>query len=138
YVLELEKLANMDHATNIYNRHYLYKNFMNIENKKAIMLLDLDDFKKVNDTHGHDIGDLVLKECARRIKQHLETKDILARVGGDEFTIVITSENKKPTEVIAKEIIKILSEWSSFPVPVFLSTSIGIYEFKEDHSMTID
>ncbi|MFD2657675.1 sensor domain-containing diguanylate cyclase [Gracilibacillus thailandensis] len=137
YVLELEKLATIDSLTNLYNRHYLYENFLHIKNKKAIMLLDLDNFKEVNDTYGHDVGDLVLKEAASRINQQIGNNDILARIGGDEFAIVITEANKKPLEAIANDIIKALSEWSNYPVAVSISTSIGICMVDEGNANNI-
>ncbi|SFL33064.1 diguanylate cyclase (GGDEF) domain-containing protein [Gracilibacillus orientalis] len=137
YVLELERLASIDSLTNLHNRHYLYENFPKMKNKKAVMLLDLDNFKEVNDTYGHDVGDLVLKEVASRINKQIESNDILARVGGDEFAIVITKENNKTLEDIANDIIDVLSEWSNFPVTVLISASIGICMINEDNATNI-
>ncbi|WP_208587650.1 sensor domain-containing diguanylate cyclase [Gracilibacillus suaedae] len=137
YVLELEKLATIDSLTNLYNRHYLYENFLHIKNKKAIMLLDLDNFKEVNDAYGHDVGDLVLKEAASRVNQQIGNNDILARIGGDEFAIVITEENKKLLEAIANDIIHALSEWSNYPVAVSISASIGICMIDEDNATNV-
>ncbi len=137
YVLELEKLASIDSLTNLHNRHYLYENFPDIKNKKAIMLLDLDNFKEVNDTYGHDVGDLVLKEAASRINQQIGSNDTLARIGGDEFAIVITEENKKPLAAIATDIIHALSEWNNYPVAVSISASIGISMIDEENVTNI-
>ncbi|MGP4038754.1 diguanylate cyclase domain-containing protein [Gracilibacillus sp. D59] len=137
YVLELERLASIDSLTNLYNRHYLYENFPIMKNKKAIMLLDLDNFKEVNDTYGHDVGDLLLKEAASRINQQIGVNDTLARVGGDEFAIVIMEENDKPLEAIAKDIIQVLSVWNNFPVAVSVSASIGICMIDENNATNI-
>jgi len=93
--LDLEKLANYDMLTMIYNRRYLFQ-ILNDEYEKAkildinftIALLDLDNFKLVNDTFGHCIGDDVLKKVVLVIKEYLREKDIVGRYGGEEFLII--------------------------------------------------
>mgnify|MGYP006346909239 FL=1 len=93
--MDLEKLANYDMLTMIYNRRYLFQ-ILNDEYEKAkildinftIALLDLDDFKLVNDTFGHCIGDDVLKKIVLVIKENLREKDIVGRYGGEEFLII--------------------------------------------------
>ncbi len=55
------------------------------------MFLDLDKFKQLNDTHGHDVGDLMLQEVARRLQQNIRAVDTVARLGGDEFVVLIQS-----------------------------------------------
>ena len=54
----------------------------------SILLLDLDDFKPINDVHGHEVGDIVLCETARRLKENVRGTDLIARLGGDEFAII--------------------------------------------------
>ena len=93
--LDLEKLANYDMLTMIYNRRYLFQ-MLDDEYEKAkildinftIALLDLDDFKLVNDTFGHFIGDDVLKRIVEVIKECLREKDMVGRYGGEEFLII--------------------------------------------------
>lgn len=93
--MDLEKLANYDMLTMTYNRRYLFQ-VLNDESEKAkildinftIALLDLDNFKLVNDTFGHCVGDDVLKEIVVEIKKYLREKDIVGRYGGEEFLII--------------------------------------------------
>lgn len=96
--LELEELAYYDTLTKIPNRKTIENIIQNnINHSKRdgsefyIALIDLDDFKKVNDTHGHDVGDKVLVECVKRIKNSIRDSDTLGRLGGDEFIIVFAN-----------------------------------------------
>ncbi len=93
---KLEFLANHDTLTNLPNRLYLSSNMEHIlkvakrnNTKVAVIFMDLDKFKQINDSFGHDYGDEVLREIAVRLKKVLREKDLIARIGGDEFVIVI-------------------------------------------------
>lgn len=93
---QTEKLAMVDSLTNVFNRRYmdivLKKEFNRCEryNKSfSLCILDLDDFKKVNDTKGHQFGDLVLVELASLIKTTIREEDIICRYGGEEFIIIL-------------------------------------------------
>lgn len=102
--------------------------------KIAIMFLDLDRFKLVNDTLGHMIGDELLREVGQRLQKCLRECDTLARIGGDEFTILLPEvyDNNAATEV-AKKIISILKEpFSIHGHECFISTSIGIAHYPDD------
>ncbi|MET1123453.1 GGDEF domain-containing protein, partial [Priestia megaterium] len=87
-------LAFHDSLTGLPNRRKFEKDLKNIlnttqtsANDVAVMFLDLDRFKKINDRLGHDVGDLLLIEVAKRLRSCLRSKDVVARQGGDEFTI---------------------------------------------------
>lgn len=92
----LLKISRTDPLTELLNRRGLEEDLRK-EARRALpsgsyslaMLVDVDDFKKVNDGHGHDAGDQVLKEIARRLKESLRQEDIAARVGGDEFLVLL-------------------------------------------------
>ena len=100
----------------------------------ALLFIDLDGFKKINDLHGHDAGDQVLKEVANRLVPCVRAADTVARLGGDEFIIIL----QEPGEIdhiatVARKIVKILA----LPIPIFnetatLSACIGIAVFPED------
>lgn len=95
----------------------------------SVMLLDLDGFKAVNDTHGHDAGDLVLIETAKRLKDNVRGDDIVARLGGDEFLIVLTKCGTKNVEtIVAEKIIKAvqLPIRITEEIDVTIGVSIGI------------
>jgi two-component system cell cycle response regulator len=93
---EMHQMANYDAVTGIYNKHVLEKRlneeFSYAHRKKiplSLLMLDIDHFKKVNDTHGHMAGDYVLQGIAKRIGKALRGEDILARYGGEEFVVIM-------------------------------------------------
>lgn len=110
YEHRLEKMAYQDYLTKIPNRRSLMESLPNLikdaeENEKllAIAYLDLDFFKQINDTYGHEIGDRLLALYVKRIENNLRETDKIARVGGDEFIITIEALNSK------EEAVKIIS-----------------------------
>ncbi len=102
YVRQVKDHATRDFLTGLYNRRHLFEigntlhaNARRGNCKIAIGLIDVDHFKKINDTHGHDIGDLVLREIAQTLKQTLRSSDIIARFGGEEFVcLVVLKDNE--------------------------------------------
>jgi two-component system, cell cycle response regulator len=89
-------LALTDSLTGLFNRRYLMVHLeklinKNVESKKAlcVLMLDIDHFKKVNDSHGHAVGDEVLKTFAERVSQRLRSFDLVARLGGEEFVVIL-------------------------------------------------
>jgi len=88
----------------------------------AILLLDLDYFKEINDTYGHDAGDYVLVEVARRFHDCVRTSDIIARLGGDEFLIILVNCTSEHIRQIARNIIIALSK----PIPLNAATTLHI------------
>ncbi|MDX8126930.1 bacteriohemerythrin [Methylomonas sp. OY6] len=138
---KIEQLAFFDQLTRLPNRK-LFHDRLTQEIKKAhrdgsivaLLFIDLDHFKDVNDALGHDVGDLLLIEAARRIKKQVRDSDTLARLGGDEFTVIL-SELTDGSDVgpIAQAIISCLSE--AFLLrghEAFVSASIGIAMYPED------
>ena len=130
YYLELERLAYRDSLTGLYNRYFLQKYFDESPVKDgAIFFLDLDGFKMVNDKHGHDKGDQVLKETALKLEHFLKQKQLgfAVRLGGDEFIIIIEGmASKEKIEEVAKSILSIMSSWETGMEEFQLSVSIGI------------
>lgn len=111
----------------------------------AALLIDLDKFKPVNDTHGHDAGDLVLKTVSKRLMQSVRSSDIVMRWGGDEFLLFITIDSNKPDDVASGLAAKLISSLSreislddlSISENVILGASIGIALYP-DHSVNTD
>jgi diguanylate cyclase (GGDEF)-like protein/PAS domain S-box-containing protein len=133
--------ANFDSLTGLPNRRMFFdrlkqatKRTRRDHQKLAVMLLDLDNFKEINDVYGHDQGDLLLIEVTKRIQQCIRQSDILARLGGDEFTIVVTEvKNERFLEQIAQQIIKSLQPAISLNDHiVYITASIGITVFPDD------
>lgn len=137
----LHHLAYYDDLTHLPNRSMLHENLrlaiaksQRYGGKLALMFIDLDRFKIVNDSLGHHIGDLLLSTVAQRLKDCLREGDFIARLGGDEFTVVIDNFSQKQ-EIIttAQKIVDSLS--ISFQLneqEVFISCSIGISVFPTD------
>jgi diguanylate cyclase (GGDEF)-like protein/hemerythrin-like metal-binding protein len=92
----LEKISNTDELTGVFNRHFLEQTVISemvrqnrYQEPLSMIMIDLDHFKKINDTYGHDIGDLVLLEVSCRIKKAIRDTDYLFRWGGEEFLILV-------------------------------------------------
>ncbi|WP_296054789.1 diguanylate cyclase [uncultured Amphritea sp.] len=96
--------------------------------KVAIFFIDLDGFKAVNDTLGHNAGDLVLKETATRLSSSIREVDTVARVGGDEFWILLTEiHDKDSVKIVAEKVVKAVSTpYKAESIDVNISASIGI------------
>jgi diguanylate cyclase (GGDEF)-like protein/PAS domain S-box-containing protein len=133
--------ANFDLLTGLPNRS-MFHDRLEHEIKKAsragrrlaLMFIDLDHFKEVNDTLGHDMGDILLKEAARRLSSCIRQVDTVARLGGDEFTILIDgSEDSGSVERVARDILTKLAEPFRLKIEtVYLSASIGITLYPDD------
>ncbi len=140
---QISYLAYHDALTGLSNRKAFYER-LHIElerslrtgNKAAILFLDLDGFKLINDNYGHEAGDFLLKEVAGRLKDILREIDTVARMGGDEFTLLLTDINdRSKAEVVANKIRESVGE----PIiiegnPVRIRASIGISIFPDDGS----
>lgn len=93
-LVEMENVASRDHLTGLANRNALERYLDRVTHENiplTVLYLDLDGFKKVNDTLGHDAGDQLLIETGRRLKQNIENGEFVARLGGDEFVLVLKS-----------------------------------------------
>jgi diguanylate cyclase (GGDEF)-like protein/PAS domain S-box-containing protein len=133
--------ANFDLLSGLPNR-YMFRDRLEQEIKKerraglslALLLIDLDHFKEINDTLGHHIGDGLLVEAARRISACTRESDTVARLGGDEFTVIITQlPDDKYVDGIAQEIITRLAEPYQLGDEVaYVSASIGITLYPND------
>lgn len=109
--LEIE--LQIDPLTQIYRKSYfdiaLEKELVH-NNNVALAVIDIDDFKMINDTYGHPIGDLVLKEFADTIKNYLRSDDIFARWGGEEFLILFKRTDANNALIITQKICKIIED----------------------------
>jgi len=133
--------ANFDFLTRLPNRHMFHDRLQQEITKShraglplALLFLDLDQFKEVNDTLGHDIGDRLLKQAAQRLSSCVRESDTVARLGGDEFTIIL-SELKDVNVVkrIGQNILEKLAQpFMLEGEEVFISASIGITLYPED------
>ena len=133
--------ANFDQLTGLLNRHYMQSYMHSVftrakRNKKkvALLFLDLDNFKNINDTLGHGTGDEVLKQTADRITTLLRESDTSARTGGDEFTVLLESlEENSHAEVVASKLVNLFKE--PFIVEgreIHTTVSVGISIYPDD------
>ena len=102
--------------------------------KTALLFIDLDHFKEINDSFGHDVGDEILKTVSNRLKDVLRDEDTVSRLGGDEFTIILGElKEVQDSSLIAKKILKVLSEPMIAKNNTFyISSSIGISIYPDD------
>lgn len=139
--------ANHDTLTKLPNRNlfndrltYGLNNAKRHKTKLALLFIDLDHFKEINDSLGHNIGDEVLKEVAKKLQNCTREKDSLARLGGDEFTIILEDlHNSQDASVLAQKVIHSLVE----PIKInehllYISTSIGISLYPDNGLSTQD
>jgi len=138
---ELEYLAYHDALTGLYNRKAFIeklgdtiKEAKRYAHKRAILYIDLDKFKKVNDIYGHEIGDKLLVEVSGRLQAILRESDYISRLGGDEFTIIMTNAENMNPEVVAGKVVERLSQpYDIMGIDIdFVSPSIGISEYPID------
>jgi diguanylate cyclase (GGDEF)-like protein len=137
----LHQIATYDQLTNLPNRYLLQADFTRkleetARNKKmlATLFFDIDHFKEINDMHGHEAGDKLLREAASRVSDVTRNYDLLARFGGDEFVMVMSNvENRADVIYVAEKIISSFNKTFSLPAAdVQVTTSIGISVFPED------
>ena len=105
YVARIEGLTFLDYLTTLWNRRYLFEEgknlYLKLKRRQAhfcLAMIDLDHFKRVNDSFGHDVGDQVLKRTAGLLKEHFSGDAIVARLGGEEFCVLFRHEEEQPTQ----------------------------------------
>lgn len=141
---QILKLSTFDRITGTVNSNMLAQEFQQlIETSKkynqtlAVLFLDLDRFKVINETLGHSYGDLLLKKVASRLKGLLQNKDLIARFGGDEFVIILPNiQHAKEAVHMSEEILSALQQpFLIKDKELFITASIGIalYPFDGDH-----
>ena len=148
---EIQQLAFFDPLTSLPNRRLLADRLTlalassaRSGNEGALMFIDLDNFKSLNDTHGHLEGDLLLQEVARRLVSIVRRDDTVARLGGDEFVVMLENLDQDPTiaatqsEVLASKVLSTLNQPYSLTNHQHHSTaSIGVTLF-QDHRLSVD
>ncbi|SFV62924.1 diguanylate cyclase (GGDEF domain) [hydrothermal vent metagenome] len=135
---KLKRLATKDALTGIYNR---YKTTLIIEDQIkrenryneifSLLMFDIDHFKKVNDTYGHDIGDYVLQELCHVVSNNIRDTDKFGRWGGEEFMLIAPHTNKKEAIELAEKIRKSIEE-HPFKQVQQITISVGVTEYKRE------
>lgn len=136
YIRDLKYVATRDFLTGLYNRRHFFdmgeKIFARAHRSQksiAVALIDIDFFKQVNDTHGHDIGDLVLKNIAELLNSNLRASDLIARFGGEEFGFLLPNINAEEAWIIFEALRKKIAD-NSINLPddtvLKITASIGV------------
>lgn len=137
----VERQANYDLLTGLPNRSYFYENLrwsvaeaQRNKSKLAVLFIDLDKFKPVNDNYGHLTGDKVLQSIAQRIRNCLRESDLVARISGDEFTVVLRQMDNEfaPIDVAEKLLTEIRKPYAIMDRQIYCGASIGISVFPDD------
>jgi diguanylate cyclase (GGDEF)-like protein len=139
--VQMEFLSNHDTLTNLPNRRFFsHKLEQSLASGKrndsqfALFFLDLDDFKLVNDTLGHDIGDELLRMVSMRLQENTRESDTLARIGGDEFNLIVKhySNDNEVTKIAKRYLALFQMPFHCFGHDITISVSIGISRYPED------
>jgi diguanylate cyclase (GGDEF)-like protein len=141
----MRNMANHDALTGLPNRHSFYEHLHHAirlaeQNNIlfAVVFVDLDGFKPINDALGHAVGDAVLKSVARRLEQSVRKHDIISRYGGDEFVIILTGIHKNEVSSLAHKIINAIAmPYETDGKTVSLTSSVGIATYP-DSGHTVD
>jgi len=135
-LVNARRMANTDALTELANRRHFDEKLasaMGQSNDFALILLDIDHFKRINDTHGHAVGDYILRGVAATIRQALRTGAFVARTGGEEFAIMLAKANEKDVLIVAERV-RVAMEKATFhsgaddiPVTVSLGAALATY-----------
>ena len=138
---ELEHAAHYDSLTSLPNRALILDHFKKSiaiaarrKSKLAVLFLDLNGFKDVNDSLGHEAGDVLLKTIAERLKLGIRESDYVGRLGGDEFLVILTDiETFANANLVAKKLKELISQMCNIKnVSIHITTSIGISMYPDD------
>lgn len=141
YQRQLERLATTDQLTDLWNRRHLLETanqelgrFQRYGHRFSTVIFDIDHFKSLNDTHGHAVGDMALRECARTLSNTVRREDTLARIGGEEFCVLLPDTGIGGAQQTAEKMrrrvenIEILHDNE----PIRFTISIGVAEVHDD------
>lgn len=141
---QLEHISRVDGLTGVFNRRYWeeqcraeFKRSKRTEIPAALIILDIDKFKSINDTYGHPAGDQVIRKLAQIIKKAIRETDIAGRYGGEEFTVLLPDTNSRSARLVAERIRKLTEK---LPVEyegqqICFTVSLGVAEF---HTSYVD
>ncbi len=144
--LEIVKAASFDELTDIFNRRTFVshaKEYISLFSRKkekiSYLLIDIDNFKKINDVHGHYTGDIVLKEFAAKIKTQLRDYDLFGRYGGEEFAVLLPETDEKDSAEVAERLRKTIEDmYVSINPEIKFTISIGAVTLIPDSETSID
>ena len=132
---ELALIANTDPLTNTHNRRFFFdvsKQIVSLSKRDqlnlSVAMIDIDKFKNINDTHGHDVGDKVIQSLVKELNRTIRNSDVLARFGGEEFVILFPNTGLEGALITSEKIRKIIANCSTVD-KISFTISIGVSEF---------
>lgn len=138
---KIEQLRNTDYLTSVYNRHKSETELVNemarskrYRSPLSVALFDVDEFKYINDTYGHQNGDVVLQKVSQLVLKHIRETDVLGRWGGDEFFIILPGVSLSEA-IISMEKLRSLIASSEFYESVQVTCSFGVTEYMSGDSV---
>lgn len=143
----LEQMAFSDPLTKLYNRHFFnkmikkeYSSVRRYGHESVIIMLDLDDFKKINDSYGHLIGDQVLVQVAKLLRSNIRESDTLARFGGEEFIILAPQISLEEGEAFAEKLRKLIAETSfeTGETTIHITASFGVSKLHKEQNLELE
>ena len=138
----MERKVQLDSLTQIYNRSQIEAELQEAllmtkgnERRFAVIMMDIDDFKSINDRFGHDIGDIALKSLAYILKESVRTTDAAGRWGGDEFFLLLQKTDAQGAYIVAERIRKAIQTGKTLPDGSRFTVIIGITDAKPDDTI---
>jgi diguanylate cyclase (GGDEF)-like protein len=129
---ELDRQSRSDHLTGVLNRRgfeaqlkIALSSAKRRNSPLSVIMVDLDHFKQVNDTHGHDVGDQVIRHLSDTMRQRVRDSDIVARLGGEEFVVMLPDTDAKGAQILAEELVKVVASRAT-PVAGQVTISAGV------------
>ena len=142
---EYHKLAMIDPLTGLYNRRFAEQRLQaEVDRSRryghpiTVLLIDLNDFKQINDKHGHVAGDLVLKEFAERLARSIRVSDLAVRMGGDEFMVLLPECPSDQVPGLVSRIGKVEVDYRGARIPVTFSSGFAGFEAGESPEQLLD
>lgn len=142
---QVEKQSIIDDLSGLYNRRYLYSilEYEMLREKRhdqglSIIMIDIDFFKKVNDSYGHNAGDIAIKKISKNINDNVRKIDIPCRYGGEEFIVILPFTSEKGAKIVAERIRKSIEKdviEINESIKLSLTISIGIAKYENGESI---
>lgn len=134
----LEQLSNVDELTGVYNRRYIYDKLNQLchkpreENIDVLIMIDIDDFKFINDTYGHTVGDKIIKKVSECIVDTAGQKSVVGRYGGDEFIIILEDTDIKEAKLFVQKLLAIIKNTTFLNgLKITLSGGMAVFDKTE-------
>lgn len=144
-IKELDRAATIDFLTGLYNRTYFHSYIKDMDEKCSgdlgVVLMDIDHFKNVNDTYGHDVGDITLKAVSATIKKYIKQDDIVCRWGGEEFLAIIPDTNMTEMKEIGERLRAVVEAYPikieslDMDLPVTISVGVALGDSSDVHKL---